>query len=53
MVRLGLSRRIVDTLNKRVLVSSREMWGGLRRIDKTCDMGVGPLMAGLIISGRS
>lgn len=49
---LSPSRMIVDTSDKRVWVL---MWvkkgrGVLRRIDKTCDRGVGPLMVGLHIS---
>lgn len=46
------SRTIVDTSDKRVWVL---MWvkkgrGVLRRIDKTCDRVVGPLMVGLTVS---
>jgi hypothetical protein len=54
MVRLVLGRRNVGTLDKRVLVLSRERLGVLRRIDRTCDMAGGPLMGGLpVSSGRT
>jgi len=49
---LSPNRMIVDTSDKRVWVL---MWvkkgpGVLRRIDKTCDRVVGPLMVGLHVS---
>lgn len=43
---------IFDTLGRKVLVSSRGWLGGLRRIGRTCDKGVGPLMGGLRVSSR-
>ena len=49
MVLLVPSRMIVDTSNKRVwvLMWGRKGRGGSRRIDKTCDRVVRPLMVGL------
>lgn len=49
---LSPSRMIVDTSDKRVWVLTREKKGraGLRRIDKTCDRVVRPLMVGLTVS---
>jgi len=47
MVHRALGRMIVDTLGRIVLVWIQGYRGGLRRIDKTCDMAVRPLMGGL------